>query len=389
MSLKTSKSHSLISPSGASKWINCPPSAVFESKHAKNESSYADEGTLAHSLYELLIKNHLGEIKKPVFDHEYKIIKKHQYYTTDMESHCRDLMELVLDLAGSDFKIHVEKSVDLSKYIPEGKGTIDTILISSDKMIIIDLKYGKGVKVDALENKQQMIYALGAYEEFYGTDYDLEIELHIYQPRLNHHDSMAISTSDLIDWAYLVVIPAAKQAIKGEGLFTPGDHCRFCSAKNNCKAFYDNNLSIAKFDFLEANELTDDQISYVLDKGQLFKNWLNGIEEYALNESISNGKKWPGFKLIEGRSTRKYTDEEKIIEKLIANKIKKDLFLTEPKLVGITSLEKNLSKKTVDKLLSDYITKPLGAPTLVRETDKRSELNANDQAIKIFSNINN
>ena len=384
-----SSNHSLLSPSGASKWITCTPSAVFESKHEDTKSNYADEGTLAHLLYQRLIENYLKLISPALFKHEYKSIKQNKFYTPDMESHCRDLMQYVLNLVEdeNDVEIMLEVEVDLSRYVPEAKGKLDTVIITKNKVAIVDLKYGKGVRVEAKENKQQMLYALGVYETFKNKIQGIEnVELHIYQPRIDNYGVMYTTFDELLDWSFLELIPAALKAFKGEGEYVPGSHCQFCKAKNNCKAFYDSNIILAKHKFKEPNELLPEDISEILDKAALFKSWLSGVEEYALTEALE-GKKWPGFKLVEGRSVRKYANPEAIIKHLRRKKVKTELYLTEPQLVGITKLETNLSKNFVDKELSSYIVKPLGSPTLAREDDKRPALDPSDRAIEVFSNF--
>lgn len=381
-----SNTHSLLSPGNASRWMECTPSAVFESSFKKSESHYADEGTLAHKLSELMVNNYFNLMPKVLYKHEVGLIKKHKFYTQEMLEHCNDLLLLISDMYADMTAevIHVELKLDLTKFIPEGSGRVDFALISPTKVSIIDLKYGKGIRVDAKENKQQMLYALGILELYPKVE---EVEINIYQPRLNHHDVYITSRADLETWAVDTLAPKVEKAYKGLGAYTPGDHCKFCRARNSCKALYEHNTSLAAYHFADANKLTDQDIADILGKSSLFKNWISGIEEYALNEALTNGKKWPGFKLVEGRSNRALINQEAIKKTFELAKIDNDLYLSAPELLGITALTKNLGQELLYQLIGENIEKKPGKPALVPVDDKRTEYDKNEIAAKIFKDL--
>lgn len=383
------KDHAFLSPSGASRWMECPPSVHLEQQYVHTSNEAADEGTFAHHVAEHLIKNHFKIISKQVFDHEMKMIKKHRFFSKELEAHCYDFMNVVVDKYNSleDATIVIEQTVDLSDYIKEGYGTIDIMIVSNYDLYIFDLKYGKGVFVDAYKNKQLMIYALGALKNIELLYHTQNVKINIFQPRLNNFSSYDITVGALVHWGMNILKPAAELAFNGKGDYKAGDHCKFCKAKTGCKTLYDYNMSLAQLAFKDINSLTDADISNVLSKSDLFKSWLSDIEEMALKEATEKNKKWPGFKLVEGRSNRKYTNEDAIIKTLKKHKYKEDIYMTKPQLVGITALEKNLGKNEMNELIGSYIHKPPGSPTLVPDSDKRSELDKIEQARKVFSNI--
>lgn len=386
------RSHSKLSPSGASRWMECTPSAVFEADFPDTgNSDYADEGTLAHYIIELLAKNHFKKISSHVFYDGLKKAKKSKHYSSDLHNHCIDHLGIVLDYYNAmegEKHISIEIELDLTSYIPEGMGHLDIVLSNEDTVHVIDFKYGQGIFVEAEKNKQLMIYALGALQlvELH-TDTIENIVCTINQPRLKNHSSYKISKNELIKWGELVLKPKALSASKGEGEFKVGDHCRFCKAKNECKALYEYNVDLAKYEFNDVNKISDEDIAYVLSRKEIFKNWLNSIEEYALKEAVTNNRKWPGFKLVEGRSNRTFLDKEKVIQTLKDKKYHQNLFLSKPELLGITALEKNIGANKLNELIGTLIHKPPGAPTLVPNDDKRPELNKDEQAKKVFNNI--
>lgn len=275
--------------------------------------------------------------------------------------------------------------------MPEGFGTGDCIIISAGVLEIIDMKYGKGVLVSATENKQMMLYALGAVDEFdylYGVD---KVRMTIFQPRLENFSSYEISTSDLLAWGENELKPKAQLAFDGDGEFVAGSHCQFCKVKAQCRALAEFNLELAKHDFAKAELLTDAEISEILERAAAFKSWVNAVEEFALTEAIENGKVWPGYKLVEGRSNRVYKDQTVITNRLVTAGWPKDKIMEPQELLGITALEKLITKGTFSELLADQVIKPQGKPTLVEESDKRPVWNSseakNEAAAKEFANI--
>lgn len=285
-----------------------------------------------------------------------------------------------------DAIIFLEQRLNLTDYVPEGFGTGDTVIVADGVLTIIDLKYGKGVLVSAEANKQMMLYALGALKEF---DYMYDIRLVrmiIYQPRLDNFSTYELSVPILNVWAQDDLIPRAKLAFDGMGDFNPGAHCKFCKARAVCKANAEKNLELAKYDFQKEELLTDDAIADILDRAAPFKNWIDAIEEYALRQAIDKGKKWPGYKLVEGRSNRMYVDETQVAEKLIQNGFSEDVIYTK-KILAITNMEKAITKIKFSELLNSLIVKPPGKPTLAPESDKRPEYNSNEAAKLDFQEV--
>ena len=354
----------------------------------------ADEGSLAHSVGELILQFKLGEITKQKYSVELKKLQKNALYNKDLQSHAEDYALFVLEhyaeaqSRSKDALIFLERRLDMTEWIPEGFGTGDCVIIADGVMEIIDLKYGKGVLVSATENKQMMAYALGALHGF-SFIYDINtVRMTIFQPRLDNYSTFEISVDDLMDWAESYLKPRAALAFNGEGEFVPGSHCQFCKAKAQCRALADYNLELAKHDFAKPELLEDVEISSILERAAAFKSWINSVEEFAQVEAIENGKKWPGFKLVEGRSNRTYGDAEKVASVLTENGYAEDKIYTK-NLLGITAMEKMLSRGTFAELLNPFIIKPPGKPTLVEESDKRPEWNSAEAAAKDFAGIEN
>lgn len=383
-------SHAILSPSGASRWLNCTPSARLEQHFPDSSGEAAKEGTLAHELGELLLRNHLGMISTPEANEKTQSILADPLYTSDMLDHASNYAAFVIEVYEAakkqtkDAVIQIEASLNLTDYVPEGFGTGDTVIIADGTMDIIDLKYGKGVQVSGENNKQMMLYALGALREF-DYMYDIRtVRMTIYQPRMDNISPFEMSVADLQAWAENELKPLAQLAFDGRGEFKVGDHCRFCRAKAQCKANAEENLKLAKYDFAEGMLLTDDEISDILSRASAFKTWLASIEEMALEEAIENGKQWPGFKLVEGRSNRIYSDEEKVAQELVKNGFNEDQIYTK-KILGITAMEKTITKKLFESLLGDLVIKPQGKPTLVPESDKRTAWNSTESAKNDFA----
>jgi hypothetical protein len=252
---------------------------------------------------------------------------------------------------------------------------------------VLDLKYGKGVLVEAEGNSQMRLYGLGAYAELAHL-YDIQrVKMTILQPRLNNYSSEELSIGELLKWADEVVVPAAKQAWVGEGLFVPGDHCSsgFCRARFQCAARAESSLALAKKDFalLDPALMSDAQITQVLSLGDQVVKWIGDVQGYALKQAES-GKVWPGYKLVEGRSNRKYADQDAVAQRLTQAGIP-EAVIFERSLIGISAMEKAIGKKQFGELLSDLVVKPQGKPVLVPDTDKRPALSSVAGAIEDFS----
>lgn len=383
--------HALLSPSGASRWLNCTPSARLESTFPDRAGQAAAEGTLAHKLGELLTLQKLDRIQGFKFNQEYQAITLEHLFDNEMLEHSENYSAFIMERFNharshtTDAQIFLEQKLDLTAFIPEGFGTADAIIIANDTLDFIDLKYGKGVPVAAEENKQLMVYALGALHEFEHLYSIQQVCMTIYQPRIDNISSYSISVAALKKWASDVLVPKAKQAFEGEGEFKPGAHCQFCRAKAVCRANYDEQLKLAKYEFQDPALLTDEEIADVLDRSALFTSWVGSVNDYALAEA-KQGKKWPGYKVVAGRSNRVITDPDAAGSNLIGAGFVEEKIYTK-KLLPIGKLEKEVGKKAFTEHVDPYVIKPAGAPALVPLSDKRPELNSAEAAAEAFADI--
>jgi len=391
--------HALLSPSSASRWLNCTPSARLEAKYPDKGSTAAAEGTLAHFYGELMISERLGlpadvlpAVRTKQYKNEVAKVKADKLYLPEMDGYCEDYALFVIERYSEaqshtrDALIFLEQKLDLTGWIPEGFGTSDVVIIADGVMEIVDLKYGKGVNVSAEENKQMMLYALGAVEKF-GFLYDIRtVRMTIYQPRIDNYSSADIEVYDLLQWAEGELKTKAALAHKGEGEYLPGKHCQFCKAKAVCKALADYNMELARHEFKKPDLMGDEDVVEVLERAAMFKNWIGAVETHALEEAVKNGKKWPGYKVVEGRSNRKYTNEETVLKVLVENAHWDEAKIVEPKaLLPITKLEKVIGKADMQTWVADYLIKPTGKPALVPVTDKRPEMNTAEAAMADFA----
>ena len=382
----TQRAHALLSASGASRWLNCTPSARLEEEFGKEEASvYAAEGTLAHEFAELIIRHTiLKELSQAAFEARYYELLENDLYTEDMLDYVYQYVDYVKDefaassIDTKDAVLIIEEKVDLRQWIPESFGSCDAIIIADGTMKVMDLKYGKGVPVSAIGNKQLMLYALGAYDK-YSLMYDIvNIDLHIVQPRINNINSWSVEANELLNWAENTVIPAAKLAFNGQGQLKAGDWCKFCKVKARCRELYKANIELAKYDFASPQDLlTDDEIADIIDKVPRLVEWANSVLAYATEEAVENGKVWPGHKLVAGRSTRKFTNEIDVANTLIKEGFERDAIF-DTKLKSLTALERVTGKKAFEALLGSYVVKSEGKPTLVPLSDKRPAIGAED-----------
>lgn len=383
--------HALLSPSSASKWMTCTPSARLEQEFPDKAGEAAAEGTLAHSLGELLIKQKAGMLSKAAFNKELKKIQANPLYANDMMENCEDYAVYVMEnfaaakVRTKDAKLFVETKLDLTDYVPESFGTGDVNIVADHILDFIDLKYGKGVEVSAVENKQLMIYALGSLA-LYDYLYDIHtVRIHIYQPRMGNISVWEIGVGELIYWAEEELKPKAQMAFTGEGEYVPGKHCQFCRARPTCRVHADFQTQIFDYDLRAAKLLKDDEVSDIIGRAKDLKSWLNEIEAYALEQAVNNSKKWPGYKLVEGRSNRMYTDEETVATKLLMAGLTEDKIYEPKTLLGITAMEKSITKKVFAAELADLVRKPPGKPTLAPADDARPEFNSADKATEDFA----
>lgn len=372
----SNRKHALLSASGASRWMNCTPSARLEEVEAnKMTSSYAKEGTLAHEFAELGVKKALSKITPETYLDKTKLLKKSEYYSQEMIDEVGKYVDAVTKSfekarkVTKDAVIQIEERLDFSHIVENGFGTGDAVIIADGVLEVIDLKYGMGILVYAKENPQLMLYGSGALRN-YELMYDIHtVRLTVAQPRRNHFDSWDISATELRNWGENTVKPRAEMAYAGEGKQVPGDWCKFCKIKPKCRALTNVSLELAKHDFAEPLTLTDEEILGVYEMSNVLSDWLKSVNTYVLDRAIE-GKDWKGYKLVEGRSTRKWNNQEKVIETLKKNKFKEEDFTTK-KLAGIVAIEKLVSKDKFDEMLGEYISKPQGAPTVVKDSDKR------------------
>lgn len=383
--------HALLSPSSAHRWLNCTPSAKLEEKFPDSSGEAAAEGTLAHRLGELLIARNTGILPVDMFDEEVVDVLNHDLYQAEMYDYMENYSLYVAEQYNNarertpDAMIYLEQKLNLTDYVPEGFGTGDVVIIADGILDITDLKYGKGVPVHATENKQMMMYSLGALREFEHL-YDIHtVRMTIYQPRIDAISSYELSVAELRQWADNTLKPLAKLAFEGKGEFKAGEHCRFCKVKAQCRANAEFNLELAKHDFKKPDLLNEEEVADILNRADLFTKWISAVEEFALAEAL-NGKKWPGYKLVEGRSNRTYSNEEAVAKTLLDKGYSEDSIYNK-KLLGITAMEKTLSKPAFNTLLGDYIVKPPGKPSLVPESDKRPEYNSTEAAAKDFASV--
>ena len=357
--------HAILSASSSHRWLNCPPSARLCEGYDDKSSNFAAEGTDAHALCEYKLRKALGmEAENPT--------ENLTWYNSEMEDCASGYVAFVLELLEeakkicSDPVVLIEQRLDYSKYVKDGFGTGDCVIIADGTLKIIDYKHGRGVLVEAEDNPQMKLYALGAlglFDDIYDID---SVSMTIYQPRRANVSTFTISKADLYAWAEQILAPKAELAYEGKGEFACGEWCQFCKAKADCRERAKTNMELAKYEFRQPPLLTDDEVEEVLRKVDELVAWAADIKEYALQAAIS-GKHWQGYKLVEGRSNRKYTDERAVIAAVTAAGF--DPY--ERKVLGVTAMTTLLGKKQFNDIVGSFITKPQGKPTLVPDSDKR------------------
>lgn len=375
----SSRKHALLSASGASRWLNCTPSPRLEQQFIEGTtSSYAAEGTLAHEFGDIGLQKASGQLSAFKYKKAIVALRKDPHHTEEMESEVQKYIDYVMEQFGQAKRItpgavlSIEEKLDLTHYIEDGFGTNDAIVVADKTMEVDDLKYGKGIRVDAKDNPQLMLYGLGALRA-HELLYDIEtVKLTIIQPRLNSISSWEISAEDLRTWGEKEVKPKAKKAFEGSGIQKAGAWCRWCKANATCATLAAKNVKLAQHDFKSPHLLNDKQLLEVYKQLSLLEMWAKAVKEHFLNEALA-GKSWPGYKLVEGRSNRKWLDEKAVIG-LLSLEGFTALHYMNSKLAGITAIEKLVGKKEFTPLFQDLVVKPPGRPTLVVETDKRPAL---------------
>ena len=374
--------HAVLSPSAAHRWLHCTAAPRLEEHVEDKGSSYAEEGTLAHAYCAKHLKEYLS---LPTTDEDKEIAELNDaYHTGEMDEATAIYRTIVLDKYEkarervSDAQLLVEVRLDFTQYIPDGFGTADAVIIADGTMEIIDFKYGKGVKVNAANNPQMMIYALGAYQQF-SFEYNISrVQMTIVQPRIDNLSEWSINKFDLLAWATYCLQPKAREAFDGKGHQEPGEWCQFCKVKASCKALADQTFAVIEEHPDPLLISPEDMAAKVLPMLDTIKTWIKGVDEYTLQQALS-GTKYEGYKLVAGRSVRKITDAAQVIAAL-SQEYDEAAFMKPRELKSITDLEKICGKKHFNELCADWIDKPVGKPTLVPASDKREELNTDDFA---------
>ena len=368
--------HAVLSASSANRWLHCPPSVRLSEGYMDKASVFAMEGTSAHELCEYKLRSALGmEAENPT--------ENLDFYNTEMEECAEDYATYILELVEkaketcSDPVVMVEQRVDFSRYVPEGFGTADCIIIADDILNIVDYKHGKGVEVSAEDNPQMKLYALGALELF-DCLYDInKVQMTIFQPRLSNISVFVMDKADLLNWANDELTTKAELAFEGKGELCCGEWCKFCKAKANCKERARVNMEMAQYEFRKSSLLTDKEVVEILSRIDELTSWASDVKNFALEQAV-RGKQWPGWKVVEGRSNRKYTDEG-----AVAQVVKNAGYNPyDEKIMGITNMTKMLGKEKFNELLGDFVERPQGKPTLVPEDDNRPRMNTAKEDFK-------
>lgn len=381
------KMHALLSPSSASRWLECTPSARLEAlEPIQPSSAYAAEGTEAHALAEIKLAYMLEKISAGEyaarFDH---FLMTSKYYNEEFNEYVNDYCREVMTIIKEDYKdmsveVYLEERVDFSDVVPEGSGTSDVLIVGPNFIHPIDLKFGKGVAVSAIGNPQLRLYTLGGLKQHRLKGVFTEVRMTIIQPRLYDISTDHMTVADLNEWAMNYVKPRAELAYKGDGQLVPGDHCKFCKRKGKCEALAQAQLEAAQQEFsavlvedsiLEPANMTPEMLSRVMTIAPKFIDWFKDVQAYAMATMINDGTKIPGYKVVEGRSNRVMTNPDAIAEIFRTNGFAEEDYLEPRKLLSLTNLEKKVGKKLFEAMAGDYVIKPPGKPTVALETDKR------------------
>lgn len=379
------RSHALLSASGAERWFNCTPSCRLEEQYGepKKDTFFTHEGTIAHELAELLLNR--ASLSEKGFLSRYRALASDKLFENNEDAF--DEMNIAVNVyvayCNEQFaeaqskdpvaRMDLEQRLDLTSYVPESFGTADCVILGGGVLEVIDLKYGMGVAVDPTWNKQLMLYGLGALRK-YDMMFDVNtVQLTIVQPRLGNIQSWQISVDELKSWAENELKEKAQLAFRGEGETNPGEWCRFCTVKNKCRKLAEQQMDLAKYDFKEPEVLSDEEIADIFLRAPKLVEWANGISEYALSKAVDDNKVWPGLKLVEGVSRRKWACNDDVVASTVCSEFpgltEEELY--DMKLKSLSSIEKLVGKKAFAGKLSKIVVKPQGKPTLVPESDKR------------------
>ena len=374
-----SRAHALLSASSAARWLACPPSAVAAAAYPRQESEYAQEGTLAHEVAESVAKMSPESVKRWVADLEIG----NSAVPSEMVECAIGYRDYIQELKSTDDAVVLlEQRVDFSPWVPDGFGTCDCIIIHGGMMDIIDYKYGKGVSVSANRNPQMMLYALGALNDF-SIAYDVrQVRMHIYQPRINNVSTYETTVADLIAWGDETVKPTAEQAAKGKGVYTPGEHCRFCPHAGKCREL--TKVCTEYVGKMKVPCLASWEIADVLKMEPTISIWLKRVKEQALTTMLKGGE-IPGYKVVSGRGSRSWADELEVAAELEKHGFSRDQY-TETKLLSVAQMEKALGgKKKFNELIGSHVLNVEGSPTIASATDKRPAYDRDAEIKKAFN----
>lgn len=384
--MTTERTHALLSPSSANRWLTCTPSARLEDKFPSVDTPATIEGTRAHAWaeYQLCIAQGLKDApaREDLFEDDLDMV-------TYAESYAEFVSGLVSVARATtpDAEVLTEVPLDLSEYVPEGFGTADAVIVGDGCLYVIDYKYGKGVSVSAERNPQMMLYALGVLSLFEMV-YDIQtVSLNIYQPRIGNISTFDISVSDLKQWAAEVLKPSAQKAFAGEGEVVTGSHCRFCRASAVCRQQAKEGVSLfERLSQRKSEMLSPEEVAEVLSAREQITSWMKSVEDYALQQAIA-GEPIQGYKVVAGRAIRRYSDADAVEARLLENGYDAALIYRPRELLTISEMEKLLKKSNFATLLGDLVIKPEGKPTLVPDSDPRPALSPTVSAINDFENI--
>lgn len=385
MGKKKERRHALLSASSASRWLACTPSARLGEEIPDEPSPYAAEGTLAHSICELKLNRLITDMTKRTFSTRMNKLKKKDLYQEEMQGYTDEYIGYIENIV-NNFPdkpyVAVEVKLDYSRYAPEGFGTGDCVILHGDTIHVIDFKYGKGIPVNAEGNPQLALYALGALQK-YGLLFPLKkVTLHVVQPRLHNFSLWETTVEEITGWGEKYVSPRAELAFKGEGDFYSGEHCRFCKAANCRHRACEYTGLFEEYQGKLPPLLTDEEVGEILTKAEQLVSWYNKLKKYALGTMLS-GKEISGWKVVEGRSNRAFTDYDRVVSVMEAAGYKKEMLYQNAPL-SLTELEKMLGKKDFKDICGSLVVKPPGAPTIAKESDKRPAYNPRTSAAEDF-----
>lgn len=371
--------HAVLSASASKRWLTCTPSARLEAslpepKRSPGSFDYSQEGTTAHLLAEVKLRHQFNMIGFEEFQREYDIVKASPYYNQEFEEYVDNYVLYVRSQIGEGDRPLFEQRVDYSDWAPDGFGTADVVILSNHKVRVIDLKFGKGIPIDAKDNSQLRLYALGAWSKFKEEYPNIkEVEYTIVQPRLESITTDGTSLARLVDWANYFVKPKAKKAWAGTGEFVAGEHCQFCRAKHTCRARSDFVNEVASLEFKDPPMLSDNELELVLSRASQLRTYLSDVESYFTERAIEHGVTPKGYKLVTTTTHRRISDEPMVKQILLDKGFKEEDIMEPASLKSVAKLEKLSKKGHIAEMLSTFIVRPEGAPKLVKDTNTAEE----------------